>query len=46
MVCNGTKNKWYKLAYRRPDFFALLRSPPRAIDALDTSIYETNAVFS
>ena len=28
-----------------PDFFALLRSPPSAIDALDT-LYEPNAVFT
>ena len=33
------------MAKGRPDFFALLRSIPSAIDALDT-LYEPNAVFS
>ena len=35
----------HKLALHRRDFFALLRSPPSAIDALDT-LYEPNAIFS
>ena len=38
-------NRRHKLAQRRPDFLALLGSPPSAITALDT-LYEPNAVFS
>ena len=37
-------NGRHKLASGRPDFFVLLRSPPSAIDALDT-LFEPNAVF-
>ena len=41
----GPSNGRHKLAQRRPDFFALLRSSFSAVDALNT-VYETNAVFS
>ena len=41
----GPSNGRHKLAYRRPNFFALLRSPSSAIDALDT-LYKPNAVLS
>ena len=44
-IC-GPSNGHHKIAYDRPDFFALLCSLPSAIDdALDT-LYEPNAVFS
>ena len=33
------------MAQRRPDFFPLLRSPPSAIDALDT-LYKPDALVS
>ena len=42
----GPSNGRHKIAEDRPDFFAMLRSLPSAIDdALDT-LYEPNAVFS
>ena len=42
----GPSNGRHKIAKDRPDFFAMLRSLPSAIDyALDT-LYEPNAVFS
>ena len=43
-VC-GPSHSRKKLAQGRPDFFALLYSPPRAFYALDT-FYVPNAVFS
>ena len=41
----GPSNGGHKIAQDRPDIFAMLRSLPSAIDALDT-LYEPNAVFS
>ena len=41
----GPSNGRHKIGLGRPDFFALLRSPPSAIDALD-NLHEPNAVFS
>ena len=44
-IC-GPSNGRHKIAQDRPDFFAMLRSLPSAIDdALDT-LYEPNAAFS
>ena len=41
----GPSNGRHKIAYDRPDFFAMLRSSPSDIDdALDT-LHEPNAVF-
>ena len=40
----GPSNGRHKLSYGHPDCFALLRSAPSAIDALDT-FHETNIVF-